>query len=218
MAEGLPFDAIRRGELDRLRALLAAEPELARSRETPSGPSALVLAMYHRQPAAAELLRAVRSDLTWEEACVLGDLARLEHLLLRDPALARATSGDGFTALHLACFFGRAALVRALLAAGADPEALAANPSALRPVHSAAASRDQATVEALLAANPDVDTRQARGFTALHAAAQNGDLGIARALLAAGADRGLAADDGRDALAFAREKGHGELARLLEAV
>lgn len=210
------FDLIQRGELDALRRLLAADPSLADARQPDTGLGALMFALYHHQREAAELLRAARTPLTWEEACALGDLRRLELLLGRDPGLARAASADGFTALHLACYFGRSALVRLLLASGADADALAANPTRLRPLHSAAASRDLATVEALLAARPDVDARQSRGFVALHSAALNGDLAVARALLAAGADRALRADDGRDALAFAREKDHGELVRLLE--
>ena len=98
----------------------------------------------------------------------------------------------------------------------ADVDALASNPTQLRPVHSATAGRDLETVLALLAAKPDVNARQIRGFVALHSAALSGDLTIAEALLGAGADRSLRAEDGKDALTFAREGKHAELERLLE--
>src|SRR5690349_12426757 len=209
------FDLIQRGELDGLRRLLAHDHEAATARQEGSGLGALMFALYNRQPAAAELLRAARTPLDWPEAAAIGDLARLELLVLCDPSLVSARASDGFAALHLACFFRHAKLVAFLLARGADVDALATNATNLRPLHSAAAGRDLATVQAVLAAKPDVDARQNRGFVALHSAAQNGDLAIAEALLRAGAQPGLRADDGRDALAFAREGKHREVEHLL---
>jgi len=43
----------------------------------------------------------------------------LTELLAEDPELVDAMSGDGFTPLHLAAFFGQADAVRLLLARGA---------------------------------------------------------------------------------------------------
>ena len=209
------FDLIQRGELESLRRLLALNPQTADARQEGSGLSALMFALYHRQFAAAEIVRAARMTLDWSEACGVGDLARLALLVERDPAIAAARTSDGFTALHLCCFFRHAKLAAFLLARGADVNALASNPTQLRPLHSATAGRDLATVQAVLAAKPDVNARQIRGFVALHSAALSGDVAIADALLCAGADKSLRADDGKDALAFAREGKHGELERLL---
>ncbi len=215
MSETL-FDLIQRGELDGLRQLLAATPLSAEARQAGSGLGALMFALYHKQFASAELVRAARADLDWSEACGVGDLARLELLVERDPSIVLARTSDGFTALHLCCFFRHAELAEFLLARGADVNALASNPTQLRPLHSAAAGRDLATVLAVLAAKPDVNARQIRGFVALHSSALSGDLAIADALLRAGADKSLRADDGKDALAFAREGKHTALERLLE--
>jgi ankyrin repeat protein len=209
------FDLIQRDELAALQRLLAANPGLARSRQESSGLGAVTFALYHHRFDAARALAAARTDLDWPEACGLGDLARLEHLLGQDPGLIRARTADGFTALHLACFFRSPSVVAWLIAHGADADAVADNPSLLRPLHSAAAGRDLACVEALLAAGAEVDARQNRGFVALHAAALHGDLPIVEALLRAGADASLRAEDGKDAAAFAREKGHTALERLL---
>ena len=209
------FDLIQRGELDGLRRLLAHDPDAATARQEPGGLGALMFALYNKQLAAAELVRAARTPLDWPEACAVGDLARLELLVERDPSIVSARASDGFAALHLCGFFRHAKLVTFLLSRGADVEALASNPTRLRPLHSATAGRDLATVQAVLAAKPDVDARQIRGFVALHSAALSGDVAIAEALLRAGARPGLCADDGKDALAFAREGKHRELERLL---
>jgi hypothetical protein len=51
---------------------------------------------------------------------------------------------DGFAALHLTAFFsGHAQAARMLLEAGSDPNAVAANETGLRPIHSAAAAVKQ---------------------------------------------------------------------------
>jgi ankyrin repeat protein len=76
----------------------------------------------------------------------------------------------------------------------------------VRPLHSAAAARDAASAELLLAAGADPDAVQAGGFTALHAAAQHDDADLAAALLRAGADPAVRDEQGADAAAMARAK------------
>ena len=72
------------------------------------------------------------------EATTLGDLPRLRALLASDAGLAKAFSADGFTALHLAAFFGQPE--SAELLGGADPNAVAKNPMKVAVINSAAAS------------------------------------------------------------------------------
>jgi ankyrin repeat protein len=186
------FAAVKSGDLDTLRALLADDPALASAQE--DGVSAVLVSLYHRQDAARLELLAAGAEIGPLEAAALGDPARL------DP---QARGADGFTALHLAAFFGGAETVRALLAAGADPDADADNPLRVRPLHSAVASRDRESVAALLEAGADPDVRQQGGFTPLHGAAYAGDAEMVRLLLAHGADPALATDDGKDARALA---------------
>jgi ankyrin repeat protein len=191
MSEAL-FAAIRSGDVDALSALLAGDPALASARE--DGVSALLVSLYHRQDGAREALLAAGAEVGPLEAAALGDLARL------DPD---ARGADGFTALHLAAFFGGADAVRALLAAGADADADAENPLRVRPLHSAVASRDRESVRALLEAGADPNVVQQGGFTPLHGAAHAGDAEMVRMLLEHGADRAATTDDGKDARALA---------------
>ena len=104
------------------------------------------------------------------------------------PASPRAWSADGFTALHLAAFFGQEDAAKVLLERGAEPNVVARNATiVVTPLHSAAAGAHAAIVKLLLEAGADPNARQPDGFTALDAAQQNGDDESAEALLAAGA-------------------------------
>ena len=78
------------------------------------------------------------------EAAALRRLDPLERLLKRSPKRATAFSKDGFTALHLAAYFGRPEAARLLLERGADVHARSGNsrlPTVKSPLHSAAAGR-----------------------------------------------------------------------------
>jgi ankyrin repeat protein len=85
----------------------------------------------------------------------------------------------------------------------------------VRPLHSAAATRDAESARLLLEAGADPDARQAGGFTALQAAAHHDDDALAGLLLHHGADRGLRNDDGADAEALARANGSVSVLALL---
>jgi uncharacterized protein len=186
------FAAIKSGDLDALNALLADDPGLASARE--EGVSAVLVSLYHRQDATREALLAAGAEIGPLEAAALG---RLDGL---DPG---ARGADGFTALHLAAFFGGADAVRALLEAGADANVDAENPLRVRPLHSAVASRDRESVRALLEAGAEPNVVQQGGFTPIHGAAHAGDAEMVRILLKYGADPEMTTDDGRDARALA---------------
>jgi len=208
------LQAIRDGDGEALSRQLAAEPALARSR-TPEGVSVLLFALYCGQAEVAEMLRGARGTLDLFESAATGEVSELRRELHARPDAFEDRSPDGFTALHLAAFFGKGSAARLLLAAGADVDAEAGG--GLRPIHSAAASRQVALVRLLLGAGADPDARQAGGYTALHSAAKHGNLPMAVALLASGADPRVTADDGSDALAFAREAGAEAIEELIRS-
>lgn len=180
-------------------------PEVDRNSRDEQGLSPALHALYRGETAGATSLLPDQPNVF--EAAAFGREERLEELLEGDPGLARAFSGDGFTALHLAAFFGHAEAMQLLLDRGADPNAVAtsAQVGPVQPLHSAAATGRLECARLLLAHGADVNARQGGGFTALHAAAASADAELARLLLAAGADATAKTDDGREpALDFLR--------------
>jgi ankyrin repeat protein len=149
--------------------------------------------LYKGERDQAGQLASESESLNVFEAAALGNAARLEELLGGDPALGRAWSADGFTALHYAAFFGSPEAVRALVAADADLEARSTNeefaPEAT-PLHSAVAAGRMDNAEALLEAGSDPNARQHAGFTPLMEAEHRGDLDLAEMLIRYGAYAG----------------------------
>ena len=107
------------GRLDILRLLLdaGAAPDAQGDYD---GWSPLHVALAKGRREAALLLLARRATLDAFAACLLDDEAALARVLREEPARARARGPNGATPLHFAATPG---LVRALLAAGADPAA-----------------------------------------------------------------------------------------------
>lgn len=190
------FAAIHDNDRARVEQLLGADPALAHARNQ-SGASALMQARYEGRHELVELLRNKVGELDVFEATTLGDLPRLRALLANDATLAKAFSGDGFTALHLATFFGQPESAELLLQSGADPNAMATNPMKVAVINSAAASGRADLVKMVLRAGADPNARQLMGYTALHAAAAHDNVEMAKALLDAGADPALKNDEGK---------------------
>ena len=183
------FEAIASRDEVSLRKILRTDPGAAHAVNA-DGISALMWALYHHEPAFAELIAGQGIELTIWEAAASGDLRTVQRLLELQPDVALAYGPDGFTAMHLAAFFGRADVVRALLAHGADANSVAQNQSRVTPLHSAVAGRHLDCVTDLLAAGARPNVTQAGGFTPLHNAAEHGDRQIYDALVAAGAQHG----------------------------
>jgi ankyrin repeat protein len=163
-------------------------------------------ALYAGDGAEAERLLPDEPDAF--ETAAFGLEPRLRELLDADPDAAKAFSGDGFTALHLAAFMGHPGAVKLLLERGADPHAVATSPEIgpVQPLHSAAATGRVECARLLIAAGADVNARQGGGFVPLHSAAQSGNEELSRLLLDAGADPSAQTDDGRTAADFALER------------
>jgi ankyrin repeat protein len=178
-------------------------------------PSALLLALYQGFVELAKTIALRRSVLTVFEAAAMGDIPALERSLLEHPDAPHVFAADGFTALHLACFFGHTHAAGLLLQAHANPNARAGNATLICPLHSAAASGSVTICQMLLHAGAAPNATQQGGFTALHAAAFQGNARLADLLLARGADAGLVAADGRSAHVLARDNGFLSLADRL---
>ena len=126
------------------------------------------------------------------------------------------------TALNWAAHLGHTAVVKDLLAAGADRESVG-NFLRATPLILAAQGRHRGIV-ALLAVLSDVNSRNQRGATALMVAVEQPDaalkpqrriLAILETLINAGADVNLQDHEGKSALTWARQWGNEDAIQLL---
>jgi ankyrin repeat protein len=212
------FEAIDAGDVDRVRSMVSAEPELASARDA-QGVSAVMRARYRLDPALVDAVLSGAPAFDVFDAASVPDVERLRQLLDADQSLATAFSGDGFTALHFPAFFGGLEPARLLLERGADVDARGRGWMTGTPLNSAASGRHADVARLLLDAGADPDARQASGWTPLHSAAYNGDLELVELLLARGADPAAANDDGVTVLSMAEEGGNeGVVARVRAAL
>lgn len=193
------FEAIASGDVATVRAIVADEPARASARDR-DGVSAILKAKYHKQETALHALLAARPPLDVFDAAALGDVERLTALLDQDPSRVRAYAADGFGPLHLAAYFAQRAAAALLLDRGADPRALAKNPSRVEPLHSAVASTRCDVVALLLQRGADADARQTGGHTGLHAAVKRRDMEMIGLLADHGADPEAKDDEGRSSI------------------
>lgn len=208
-------EQVKRGDLAAIRESVSANPSLLTGRNE-GGQSAFLLARYYGQTAVADYLLSLNPDLDVFERCVAGQTSEVLAEIDRNPALLEEHSGDGWTPLHLAAFFGHPELAKALLNRGANVDARSTNVMKNTPLHAAVAGRKADAIRVLLDRGADVNARQHGGWTALQGAAQAGDREIVNLLLANEADPNLRADNNQSALDLALLKGHGEIAALLE--
>ncbi len=208
------FAAIAAGDKEAVAKLIDEHPELVHAKNA-EGVTALMQARYEFKLEIVEILRQAADELDIFQAAALGDVAQLRKLLAGNPALTKAFSGDGATALHFACFFNKPEAAEELIRSGADVNMVSRNTMRVTPLHSAAATRNAELVKLILRAGADPNPQQQSGYTALHSAAFHNDAEMARALLDAGADRNLRSDDGLTAVELATQKNHGDVAAVL---
>jgi ankyrin repeat protein len=206
---------VKGGDLDAVRADLAADPALLNATNE-AGQCAYLLSKYYRQPKMADYLLALKPDLDVFTLCVAGHTSDVLANIDKAPELLKARSTDGWTPLHLAAFFGWAELANTLLDRGADINGRSSNSMKNTPLHAAAAGGCTPLVELLLKRGAHPNATQEGGWTALHAAAQSGNRAMAEALLANGADVNQRADNNQSPLDMALLKGHQDLVELLE--
>lgn len=210
------FSAIKEGDAAKVKAMVESDPSLLNATDE-NGLGAFTVARYSRQDAIAEMLLEKGVQLDIFAACMAGITHRAVELLAQDRGLTAAYSHDGWTALHLAAFFGKLEIAEVLLANEAPVNARSKNAMANTPLHAAVAGRKALEMAGILLAHgAEVNARQQGGFTALHAAAQNGDEKLVRLLISLGADVKARADNNQNAMDLAMAKGHQAIVTLLE--
>jgi hypothetical protein len=202
------------GQVDKVQHQLSEHPELATSRDE-AGRSAVLLALYYRQPAVATLIKNHLSALDLFEAAALGEIDALQQAL-KETAVNQ-TGKRWVPGPWAGLLFGAILRhARILLEAGADANQAASNPSRITPLHAAMARQDLELVKLLLAHGADANAAQGNGVTPLHSAAHSGQLELARVLVEAGATINARMDDGRTPLDFAKQGGFAEIVELLQ--
>lgn len=214
-------DSVKAGDLDAVRSALETNPELLNGFNR-AGQNAVLLAKYYGQFATFEYLLTQNPKLDVFTAAAAGRQDIVLNELERNPALLHAHSGDGWTVLHLAAFFGYPEMVHALLARGAEVDARSTNAMQNTPLHAGVAGRKLEAVRALLentsGRKPDVNARQHGGWTGLHGAAQNGDRPLVELLLVNGGNADARAENNQSPMDLALLRGHQEVVALLESI
>ncbi|HEV8202110.1 MAG TPA: ankyrin repeat domain-containing protein [Candidatus Polarisedimenticolia bacterium] len=169
------FVAVERGNTARVDALLEADANLVHARNE-RGDSPLLTAVYTGRKDLFDRLLARGAGVSLHEAAALGHVDRVRQHLDADPRSVSSHSHDGWTALHLAAFFGHRELAAVLLDRGADVNARSTSERFAQsntPLHAAAANRQVEVARLLVERGADVNAKDGHGFTPLALAANS---------------------------------------------
>ena len=208
------FDAIRTGDVAKVRDILNADVALVDARNA-QGQSAVLMACYMGRKEIRDLLLEKGATLELHEAAAAGNLSRVKKIVEEKPDLAKGYSPDGFPVMALAAAFGHEDVARYLHGQGADINAAATNGTGYTALTGAVAGSHDSIAKWLAENGANVNYRYAKGHSPLLEAAANGRLDIVRTLAAHGADLHARTDAGKNALNFAEERGHKEVAEFL---
>jgi RNA polymerase sigma factor (sigma-70 family) len=214
--------AARAGDIERVKALLKADPRLLVARD-PMGNTALIIAVNSGHEALADLLFDAGVEPGLHEAAAIGDRVRVLASLDQHPERLDTYSLEGFTALALAAHFGHLEVMRLLIDRGADVNRLATHRIAVTPLHAALFGRQLEA--ALLLVERGADVTLARGgsglkragWTPLHYAAGMGFRALVQPLLDRGADPSRPDEEGKTPLEVATDANHHDIVDVLRS-
>ncbi|MBP1634624.1 MAG: uncharacterized protein H6Q10_1198 [Acidobacteria bacterium] len=217
-------EAAKNGDLQRVQALVAADPALVHAESQPNRKAPL---HYAAEAGRLEVVRFLldqgaqvsRPNIAGETPlhyAVALDSPDVVNLLLARGADVDARTEDGATPLRMAVAWGQPASIKALVARGAHVRDVLPNGETL--LHGAALVGPAEAIHVLAAAGAPVNAVTDAGVTPLLAACAAGNVETAAALMARGADPNLRDASGRQPLTLAARAGdEGLVKRMLEA-
>jgi len=210
------FAPIRSNDVPALLALTQKNPDSIAERSD-QGVSPLLFAAYNERQEMVSILRERTNELSFFEACVVGDLTAVRRFIARGTDVNQYAP-DGFTPLGLAIFFRQPTVAKLLIDAGANVDAKASNTLQVAPIHAAVARSDYATLQLLLEAGADPNVTQQRLMRPIHEASAAGNLPVVAMLLLYGADATARNEEGKLASDFAYQAGHQALGDRLALI
>lgn len=195
--------AVVAGRDHEVAALLDRDSDLVHSLDE-IGRSAFALALIHRHPEIADLLRdrGHRPDL--HEAALAGDWERMKELANEDPAQVNHNHPIGGTAFYAAAMGGAGSQIFHPYSYAGDPNRVPPRSSGITPLRVALEHPDLATAEmtaaGLLANGADPNLPQSDGVSPLHLTAERGSVDLTEMLVRKGAHPAARDRDGQTPL------------------
>jgi ankyrin repeat protein len=208
------LEACKAGDESTVRAMVAQAPSLTTLRAD-TGETPVMAALYRGHQGIVDALVEAGAPLDVFAAAALGRGDVVEAELVKDSKAIDNRAYDGWTALHLAAFFGRTPVVKLLIERGANLLALSTNSISNTPLHAAVAGGRVESALALIEAGSDVNAPDGGGHTPLHIAAEGGYIPIVEALLHRNANPHAVDAEDRTPLARAAARNHSAVIDLI---
>lgn len=113
------FQAIASGQKAKVIGLLKRDPNLFQSL-TEEGITPILFSLYYGKLDISKEIYEISPSRNLFEAVALGDLEETKRLISKSIDLVNSLSTDGWSALHLASYFGHLEIAKFLIFSGAD--------------------------------------------------------------------------------------------------
>lgn len=212
------FTAIRRGDPERVKALLSRDSRLAFASES-DGRSAFAVALMERQAEIARIIRQAGYQPDLHESALALDWERFDSLAPDAPGEVNRQHPIGGTAMYAAAYAGAGSDLWRVYRYGADPSRATPGSPLGSPLQAALSHPDLATAEmgaaTLLSNGADPNPGPEGAASPLHAAVERGSLEMVEMLIRKGADLQARDAQGRTPLEASQTAGNQAIEEML---